>query len=73
MAQFNCIVILISIALCVLAEKVYDNQYDHIDVVEILNNDKLRDQYYKCFMEIQPCLTADAKYLRGISFYLYKK
>lgn len=71
MAQLSFIVTLISIALYVLAEELYTDQYDYIDINNILNNDKLREQYYNCYMETGPCLTADARYFRGISFYLF--
>ncbi|GAB1860338.1 Chemosensory protein [Camponotus japonicus] len=67
MARLNCIIILISIASCVLAEELYSDQYDHIDVNNILNNDKLRDQYFNCYMETEPCLTAEAKFYRDIA------
>ncbi|XP_072767351.1 ejaculatory bulb-specific protein 3-like [Anoplolepis gracilipes] len=68
MIRINCIVTLIGIALlCVLAEELYSDQYDYIDYNNILNNEKLRDQYYKCYMEIAPCVTADAKFFREIA------
>ncbi|KAM0726057.1 Allergen Tha p 1 [Formica fusca] len=68
MTRLNCIVILIGIALlCVFAEELYSDQYDHIDINNILNNDKLRNQYYNCYMETEPCLTADAKFFREIA------
>ncbi|XP_020297121.1 ejaculatory bulb-specific protein 3-like [Pseudomyrmex gracilis] len=62
------VVATISIALmCVLAEEEkYTDKYDHIDVISILSNEKLRLQYYKCFMEIGPCRTADAKFLKEV-------
>lgn len=71
MTRLSFIVILISIALYVLAEELYSDQYDHIDVNNILNNDKLRNQYYECYMETGPCLTADAKYFKGIYFHIF--
>lgn len=71
MIRLNCTVALIGIALlCVLAEEIYTDQYDYIDVKNILDNEKLRLQYYNCYMETGPCLTADAKYFRGISIYI---
>lgn len=72
MARLNCIIILISIASCVLAEELYSDQYDHIDVNSILSNDKLRNQYINCYMETEPCLTADAKFFKGMSLFIYK-
>ncbi|XP_018046519.1 PREDICTED: ejaculatory bulb-specific protein 3-like [Atta colombica] len=68
MAQFNYIVTIISIVLlCVSAEELYSDRYDHIDVKDILQNDKLRDQYYNCFMETAPCITADAKFFKEVA------
>lgn len=67
MAQLSYIVTIIAIALtCILAQEYYSDQYDDIDAVGILENDKLRDQYYKCFMDLGPCQTADAKFFKGI-------
>lgn len=68
MARLSYIVAIISIALtCVLAEEFYSNRYDDVDVSGIFNNPKLRQQYYKCFMDLAPCKTADAKFFKGIS------
>ncbi|CAL1680423.1 unnamed protein product [Lasius platythorax] len=68
MTRLNCIVTLIGIALlCVFAEELYSDQYDYIDMNNILNNEKLRNQYYNCFMETGPCLTADAKFFREVA------
>ncbi|CAL1680393.1 unnamed protein product [Lasius platythorax] len=67
MARLSYIVAIISIALtCVLAEEFYSNRYDDVDVSGIFNNPKLREQYYKCFMDLAPCKTADAKFFKGI-------
>jgi len=67
MARLSYIVTIVSIALmCILAEELYPDQYDDIDAANILENDKLRNQYYNCFMETSPCLTADAKFFKGI-------
>ncbi|XP_018301432.1 ejaculatory bulb-specific protein 3-like [Mycetomoellerius zeteki] len=67
MIQFSHIVTIINIALmCVLAEELYSDRYDNIDVMSILQNDRLRDQYYNCFMETTPCVTADAKFFKEV-------
>lgn len=50
----------------VVAEEMYSDIFDHIDADEILKNDELRDQYYKCFMDTGPCVTEDQKYFKGI-------
>nr|UEN71180.1 chemosensory protein 4 [Gregopimpla kuwanae] len=45
--------------------ELYSDKYDYINADEILNNDRLREQYYECFMDTGPCLTADAKFFKG--------
>lgn len=71
MARFIAIVAIVGIALmCVLAEEKYDDQYDDIDVTQILENDKIRAQYYECFMGTSPCKTADARFFKGIYNYI---
>ncbi|XP_012218566.1 ejaculatory bulb-specific protein 3 [Linepithema humile] len=61
-------IVLIGIALaCVVAEEeLYSNQYDDIDIKAIFENEKLRQQYYNCFMEIAPCKTAPLKFYKEI-------
>lgn len=49
-------------------EELYTDKYDYIEPQAILENDRLREQYYKCFAKTGPCLTPDAKYFRGLSF-----
>ncbi|XP_020289357.1 ejaculatory bulb-specific protein 3-like [Pseudomyrmex gracilis] len=68
MVRLSCVVAVICIALsCVFAEEeVYSTRYDDIDIHGILDNSKLRDQYYKCFMDFAPCKTADAKFFKEI-------
>lgn len=51
--------------MCVLAEELYSDKYDNIDPISILQNDKLRDEYYNCFLEKAPCPTEDAKFFQG--------
>ena len=50
------------------AEDTYSDKFDYVDVDEILANDRLREQYYKCFMETAPCMTADATFFKGNMF-----
>jgi len=72
MARLSYIVTIISIALmCILAEELYSDRYDDIDVASILQNNKLRNRYYNCFMETSPCVTADAKFFKGILMHLW--
>ncbi|XP_018338159.1 PREDICTED: ejaculatory bulb-specific protein 3-like [Trachymyrmex septentrionalis] len=60
-------IVLIGIALvCVLAEEFYSDQYDNVDISRILQNDKLREEYYNCYMETGPCPTEDAKYFQEV-------
>ncbi|XP_029166628.1 ejaculatory bulb-specific protein 3-like [Nylanderia fulva] len=47
-------------------EEKYEDKYDDVDVPSILANDRLREQYYKCFMAEGPCVTADAKFFSKI-------
>jgi len=71
MTRLSYIVTIVSIALmCILAEELYSDQYDDIDAASILQNDKLRNQYYNCFMDMSPCVTADAKFFKGILMHL---
>lgn len=68
MARLIGIVTIIGIALaCVLAEDLYSDRYDDVDVLAIFNNEKLRDQYYQCVMSTGPCKTPDAKFFKDMS------
>ncbi|XP_050447311.1 ejaculatory bulb-specific protein 3-like [Cataglyphis hispanica] len=67
MARLNYIVVIISVALtCILAEELYSSRYDDINAEAIFSNPKLRQQYYKCFMDLAPCRTADAKFFKEV-------
>lgn len=46
-------------------EELYSDKYDYIDPREILNNDRLRAEYYNCFMDTGPCVTPDAAFFKG--------
>ncbi|KYN14765.1 hypothetical protein ALC57_13041, partial [Trachymyrmex cornetzi] len=61
--QFSYIVAIINITL--MCGIILLRSVRHIDVKGILQNDRLRDQYYSCFMEIAPYVTADAKFFKG--------
>lgn len=74
MARLSYVVTIISIALmCVLAEELYSDQYDDVDIKSILENDKLRQQYYNCTLETGPCVTADAKFFKRMYRMLQRK
>ncbi|XP_018301434.1 ejaculatory bulb-specific protein 3-like [Mycetomoellerius zeteki] len=66
MARLSYIVIIGIALMCVLAEELYSDRFDNVDVSSILQNDKLREEYYNCYMEKDPCLTEDAKFFQGI-------
>ncbi|XP_016843424.1 uncharacterized protein LOC100113667 [Nasonia vitripennis] len=55
---------LCAFAACATAEEVYSDKYDYVDVVSILANDRIRTQYYDCFMDFAPCFTPDAKFFK---------
>ena len=61
----------VCLALCALAslvfaaEELYDDKYDYINVDDIIANDRIRNQYFNCFLEKGPCLTPDAKFFKG--------
>jgi len=72
MSRLGVIVVLVGVVLmCTYAQELYTDKYDNIDVLVILNNDRLRLQYYKCFMSLEPCATGDAKFFKGTYIYVY--
>lgn len=36
---------------------------------DVLENDRLRNQYYECFMDREPCTTAAMKFYKGTYTY----
>ncbi|KAG5344626.1 PEB3 protein, partial [Acromyrmex charruanus] len=56
MIQLSYVVTIISITLlCVLAEELYSDKHDNIDVIGILQNDKLRNQLeFYAYYELKP-------------------
>lgn len=67
MARLSCIVTVIGIALMyVAAQDLYSDKFDGVDVPGIITNDRLRREYYNCFMGTSSCVTADAKFFKGI-------
>lgn len=65
--MFKCFVTLSCVAtigwVFTSAAPAYTTKYDNIDLDEILNNDRLITNYYKCLMEQGPC-TPDGLELR---------
>lgn len=62
------------IVLCLIAfalaqepeeEAKYSDKYDYLDVDNILKNDRLRMQYINCFLDVKPCVTPDAIYIKS--------
>lgn len=71
MARLSLLLTIAAVVLtCVFAEEdFYSNRYDDVDIEGILANEKLRLQYYNCFMDTAPCKTADAKFFKGKSMH----
>ncbi|XP_012542182.1 putative odorant-binding protein A10 [Monomorium pharaonis] len=59
---------IISFALTyVVAQELYSDKYDaDTDVMSVLENEELRNQYVGCIMETSPCVTEDAKFYKEI-------
>ncbi|XP_054016456.1 ejaculatory bulb-specific protein 3-like [Hylaeus anthracinus] len=49
---------------CSYAEELYPDKYDDIDINNLLNNDRLREQYYNCFVDKGPCITSGATFFK---------
>lgn len=72
MARLISIVAIIGIALAIVVtaeEELYSDKYDDIDVNEILTNDRLREEYYECFIGRAPCTTATMKFYKSTFIY----
>lgn len=71
MTRLISIVVIIGIALVsvLTAEELYSDKYDDVNVSDILANDRLREEYYQCFMGNSPCRTADMKFYKGMHIY----
>ncbi|XP_011648222.1 putative odorant-binding protein A10 [Pogonomyrmex barbatus] len=67
MDRLSYIVMCIDIALmCVLAEELYSDKFDDIEIMDILQNDAPQNEYYNCFVNTGPCVTDVQKYFREI-------
>ena len=52
-------------AVCADSKKeTYSDKFDYVNIKDILENTRLRSQYWKCFMDTAPCLTQDAKFFK---------
>ncbi|KAJ9588038.1 hypothetical protein L9F63_028153, partial [Diploptera punctata] len=56
------ILLLTAVVALALADR-YTSRYDHIDVDEVLRNDRALKSYVKCILDSGPC-TAEARELR---------
>lgn len=63
-----CLLAVLAVSAAVVAEEMYSDMFDHINPDEILSNEELRDQYYKCFMDTGPCVTEDQIYFKRMIF-----
>lgn len=66
----SCTLIAVLVGLAVVAAgarkgEFYSDKYDNIDIEGILENDRTREQYLKCFMDEGPCVTPDAVFFKG--------
>ena len=62
---FIAFVVVITIAASNAAEK-YTNRFDNVDVDQILNNDRILNNYIKCLLEKGPC-TQEGRELKSKS------
>lgn len=64
--RHNYIVLLIlSLLTWTYAEKLYSDKYDYVNIDEILANDRLRNQYYDCFIDADSCITPDSMFFKS--------
>nr|QJT73568.1 chemosensory protein 9 [Encarsia formosa] len=59
-----CFVVLVQAFAFAEEEEKYSDKYDDIDLDEVLKNDRLREQYFKCFMDEGPCNTGVIKFFK---------
>ncbi|KAL6261343.1 hypothetical protein P5V15_006440 [Pogonomyrmex californicus] len=72
MDRLSYIVMCINIALmCVLAEELYSDKFDDIEMIDILQNDAPQNEYYNCFVDTGSCVTDAQKYFRSISMHIF--
>jgi len=64
---YTALFIVMNVFVCVFAEEeLYSDRYDNVDVRAVLQNEELREGYYKCFMGIEPCKTPEQAMITGI-------
>lgn len=62
-----CLLAFLAVLAIGAAEELYADTYDHIDPHDILNNEELRNQYYKCVMGTGPCATDEQQFMKGMT------
>ena len=77
MSRISVMVTLLAISAVIISIKaeeikLYTDKYDYIDYDEILGNDRIRNQYYNCYLGDGPCLTPDAKFFKGTNIFCQK-
>lgn len=58
---------LAALVACSLAADRYNTKYDHLDLDQILNNERIYKKYLECLIRRGKC-TPDARDLRGMFF-----
>ncbi|XP_020281625.1 ejaculatory bulb-specific protein 3-like [Pseudomyrmex gracilis] len=65
MARLSYIMAIVSVALlCVVAQELYTDKFDSIDIGALLENDMEREKQYKCMMDEGPCETDSQKFFK---------
>lgn len=62
---FACLVMTLAVLIAHAEDEKYSSKYDHIDINEVLANSRLRNQYVRCLINISPCTTGSARFLKG--------
>lgn len=71
--RYNYIVFLIlSLLMWTFAEELYSDKYDYVNIDEILTNDRLRNEYYDCFIDAGSCITPDSVFFKSKYKFLLK-
>ncbi|XP_033228589.1 ejaculatory bulb-specific protein 3-like [Belonocnema kinseyi] len=71
MSRVSVVIAFLAVSAMVISIKseeihLYTDKYDYIDYDEILANDRIRNQYYNCYLGTGSCLTPDAKFFKDM-------
>lgn len=55
---------LLAVLASVVAEEMYSDMFDHVNIDEILANDERRNEYYNCVMDTGSCSTDEQKFFK---------